>query len=134
MESISSETAATWRERIEKQQASGDSIRSWCGANGCQEHSFYWWRLRLGLSPKPARLRRSKTRPAFAEVVIAEPGMQRAACLNESTVASIFEPIRLRLPGGRELVLPASMSDQRLATLIGLIEGRGSIGGDRDSK
>ncbi len=48
---------------------------------------------------------------------------------------SIVEPIRLRLLGGRELVLPASMSDQRLAVLISLIEGHmSSIGGGCDSK
>jgi hypothetical protein len=43
--------------------------------------------------------------------------------------------MRLGLLGGRELVLPASMSDERVAALVGLIEGRGSIvGGGCDSK
>ena len=135
MESLSSETAAAWRERIEKQQAGGESIRRWCRANGCQEHSFYWWRSRLGLSPKPARTRRRKPRPAFAEVLIAERRGLKAKELVESTAAGAIEPIRLRLGGGRELVLPASMSDQRVASLVGLIEGRGSIiGGGCDSK
>jgi hypothetical protein len=133
MELLSSETAAKWRERIKQQQAGADSIRSWCRASGCQEHSFYWWRSRLGLSPRPRRLRRSKALPAFAEVVISEPGVQ-AAELIEPPAGSAFKPMRLRLLGGRELVLPASMSDQRVAALVGLIEGSGSIGGGRDSK
>jgi hypothetical protein len=128
MDSFSSETAAAWRERIKQQQAGTDSIRSWCRANGCQEHSFYWWRSRLGLSPRPGRLRRSKALPAFAEVVIAEPGAA-AAELIEPSEAIALEPMRLRLLGGRELVLPASMSDQRVAALVCLIEDRGSIVG-----
>jgi hypothetical protein len=135
MESISSETAAAWRERIEKQRASGESIRSWCRANGCQEPSFYGWRSRLGLSPGPARLRRRKPRPVFAEVVIDEPHELEAAELVDLPAASAVEPIRLRLCCGRELILPASMSDQRVAALVCLIEGRGSnIGGGCDSR
>jgi hypothetical protein len=43
--------------------------------------------------------------------------------------------MRLRLLGGHELVLPVSMSDRRVAALVGLIEGCGSIlGGGCDSK
>jgi hypothetical protein len=37
---------------------------------------------------------------------------------------SLIEPIRLRLCGGRELLLPVSMTDERVATLVHLIEGR----------
>jgi hypothetical protein len=135
MESLSSETAVLWRERIEKQQACGESIRAWCRVNGCHEHSFYGWRLRLGLSPRPARLRRRKPRPAFAEVVIDERCGSKAAELVEPPAASDVEPMRLGLLGGRELVLPASMSDERVAALICMIESRGSIvGGGCDSK
>ena len=130
MEVESSETAAAWRERIEKQTGSGQSVRAWCLANGLHEHAFYWWRSRLGLSPRPARVRRRKQAPVFAEVVIDRPkasaaaGLQEARETSEPPAPGIVEPIRLQLLGGRELVLPLSMSDQRLAALIGLIEGR----------
>jgi hypothetical protein len=60
-------------------------------------------------------------------VLVAEPHGLKAKELVESTAAGIVEPMRLRLLGGRELVLPASMSDQRAAALICLIEGHGSI-------
>jgi hypothetical protein len=44
-----------WRQRIEAQRASGQSVRAWCLANPTGEHSFYWWRARLGLSAARAR-------------------------------------------------------------------------------
>ena len=113
-------TADAWRQRIAGQQASGQSIRSWCRNNNLAEHAFYWWRSRLGLSPAPARKRRSRKagRFGFAQVV-----MGRGA-VAASPVAGLVEPILLRFAGGRELVLPVSMPLEQVAKLAGLIEGR----------
>ena len=127
MEKTVSATAEVWRERIVAQQAGGQSIRALCKENGWHEHAFYWWRSRLGLSPVSAirRGRRPKMPAGFAEVVVDRP--LAVASRVEPLTASTVEPMRLRLLGGRELVLPASMSDQRVAALVGLIEGRSSI-------
>jgi hypothetical protein len=106
METTSNGTAETWRERITSQQASGQSIRVWCRDNGHHEHAFYWWRVRLGLSPQ--KRRRSRAKPIkFAEVVV-----------NHTTVESMC----LRLAGGRELVLPGSMAVDRVAALVRALE------------
>ena len=43
------ETAARWRETLERQASSGLSIRSFCAVEGIREPSFYAWRKRLGL-------------------------------------------------------------------------------------
>jgi hypothetical protein len=133
MEKAGSSAAEVWRERIAAQQAGGQSIRVVCKENGWHEHAFYWWRSRLGLSPVSGirRGRRPKIPAGFAEVVVDRSGA--AVDLVGPMTASTVEPMRLRLGGGRELVLPASMSDQRVAALVGLIEGRGSIlgGGGR---
>jgi hypothetical protein len=120
-------TADVWRERIAAQQAGGQSIRALCKENGWHEHAFYWWRSRLGLSPVSVirRGRRPKMPGGFAEVVVGRPAA--GVRLVEPLTASTVEPIRLCLLGGRELVLPASMSDQRVAALVCLIEGRASI-------
>jgi hypothetical protein len=109
----------TWRERIASQQASGQSIRAWCRDNGCREHSFYFWRVRLGLSPAGVRRHRSSSaKPiSFAEVTTA---LRPAAA--EPPVASQAGPICLRLARGRELLLPASMPAEQVAGLVGLIE------------
>jgi hypothetical protein len=113
-EGTKSVAAETWRERIAAQQAGGQSIRALCKENGWQEHAFYWWRSRLGLSPVSVirRRRRSKVPAGFAEVVFDRPG----------AATSAVEPICFRLGGGRELVLPVSMPLEQVAKLAALIE------------
>ena len=58
----------------------------------------------------------------FTEVVVDRTAL--AVSLVEPPAVSAVEPILLRLGGGRELVLPVSMADERVAALIHLIEGR----------
>jgi hypothetical protein len=110
MEATSNGTADAWRERIASRQASGQSIRAWCRENNHHEHAFYWWRSRLGLSTKSAA-KRQQRRPVkplkFAEVVVDH---------------AVAEAMCLRLGGGRELVLPASMPMESIAKLIRAIE------------
>jgi hypothetical protein len=112
--------AQTWRERVGAQQASGQRVRVWCRENGCHEHSFYWWRARLGLSPaarKPERPPGGVKPVRFAKVVIGPPtrgGLPEGICI---------EPIRLSLIGGREVTLPASMPVEQIAHLLRAIEG-----------
>ena len=115
MQSTVNAKADAWRRRIDDQRASGQSVRAWCKANDAQECSFYWWRARLGLSPKKRRLRRSlrsaeaKPTPlAFAQVMVHPP---------------TAEPLRLRFAGQRELILPASMPLEQVARLVRAIEG-----------
>jgi len=112
-----SSRADTWRERIIAQQASGQSVRAWCRENAaCHEHSFYGWRARLNLQPDPARRRRvakDQAPPAPAQTIpFAEVFVGSAAA----------QPICLRLAGGRELLLPASMAIEQIAKLVRLIE------------
>ena len=107
MEATSNGTTEAWRERITSQQASGQSIRAWCREHNHHEHAFYWWRTRLGLSPKTVVKRRPAKTIKFAEVVV-----NRA------------EPLALRLGGGRELLLPASMPIEHIARLVRAIEGQ----------
>jgi hypothetical protein len=114
MEAILNGKADVWRRRIDDQRASGQSIRAWCAANDTHEHSFYWWRSRLGLSPRQRPLpvpRKAKTTPpAFARVIL--NGTQPAAA----------EPLRLRFAGERELILPALMPLEQVARLVHFIE------------
>jgi hypothetical protein len=111
MEAMLNGKADSWRRRIADQRASGQSVRAWCKSNGSQEGSFYWWRSRLGLSPKktrPSKPAKAKPTPlAFAQVVVHSP---------------TAEPLRLRLAGERELILPASMPLEQVAKLVRAIE------------
>lgn len=109
MEAVANGKADTWRERIQAQCGSGRSIRSWCREHSLPEHTFYWWRSRLGLSPAARkRTRRHGKAIRFAEVVIPP--------------SPVMDPIRLNLPGGRELILPGSMPIESVATLIRALE------------
>lgn len=112
MDARRTKTADVWRERVVAQQASGQTVRAWCRQHGCPEHGFYWWRAKLGLSPRstPVRRQRRRARPVgFAEVVIDE--------------RSVAEPIVLRLGSGREVILPASIPVAQLAELLRAVEG-----------
>jgi len=117
-EKLAADKAELWRKRIEDQRCSGQSIRSWCRASGTAEHSFYWWRGRLGLSPAGKRPGKSvEQKPssmAFARVLVGPS--------DQPPVAGIVEPIRFRLVGGRELILPASMPIDQVARLVHAIE------------
>lgn len=116
MEEAVNATAEVWRERIATQQAGGRSIRALCKEKGWHEHAFYWWRSRLGLSPRSGvrRRRRGTASAGFTEIVMDRPAAADRA----------VEPILLRLGGGRELVLPVSMADERVASLVRLIEAK----------
>jgi hypothetical protein len=94
-----------WKQRIARQKVSGLPVRAWCRREGCGEHDFYVWRLKLGLSPGRRRPRHSAS-SAFAQVRIVDPS-----------------PLRLRLAGGRELLLPASMPMEHVAELLLALEG-----------
>jgi hypothetical protein len=107
--------AATWRQRVVAQQASGQSIRQWCRANGCQEHTFYVWRARLGLSRVTTRTPPS-ARVGFIRIIPKDS-------TSRQTPMGFGEPIRLSLVGGRELILPASMPVERIVGLLRAIEG-----------
>ena len=116
---VNDDKAKLWRDRIEAQRVSGESIRAWCLANGSGEHSFFWWRARLALSPAKRPARRSSKPLAFARVVV-EPSVVAAK-------PAAVETLRLRLAGGRELVFPASMAVEQVAKLVHAIEGKPSI-------
>jgi hypothetical protein len=124
-EAAKSSAAETWRERIAAQQAGGDSIRALCKQNGWHEHAFYWWRSRLGLSPRSVvRPRRRRiAQGGFAEIVVDRPASPLVS-LAEPPTASVIEPIFLRLGGGRELMLPVSMTLEQVAKLVGLLEAK----------
>jgi len=118
MEAVQNGKAEVWRERVEDQRASGQTVRGWCQARGIRGQSFYWWRRRLGLGPPipgPAT-------PGLARVRMAEPA---ASVEGEAFTGCL----RLRLAGEtrggarvRELILPASMPTERVAELVRALE------------
>jgi hypothetical protein len=100
----SGEREAWWREQIERQAASGLSVRRLCETLGLGEASFYAWRRSL-----QAKQAQAKT-PHFVPLMLAAP-LQGSSLVVE-------------LPGGRKLHLPQTMTvPQVVALLHGLEAG-----------
>lgn len=53
-----------WRQRIEEQESSGQSIRAFCRERGLKEPAFYGWRQRLRKQNTPVRFALVETKPA----------------------------------------------------------------------
>ena len=121
MEAMVNGKAEVWRRRIGDQRASGQTVRTWCKANDAREHSFYWWRARLGLSAGKGRpVRQARVRPAangFAQVLVNASSADFRRAQTEAGA-----PMRLRLAGERELILPASMPLEQVARLVRALE------------
>jgi transposase-like protein len=71
-----------WQRIISEQEASGQSVRAFCGQHGHKEHSFYMWRKRLR---KPSAMRfalveANHTLPAMIEVALAGGEKLRVPC------------------------------------------------------
>lgn len=129
-EAGSSDKANLWRRRIEAQRLSGQSVRAWCLANDAPEHSFFWWRDRLGLSPQRRRIRRASKPLAFARVVVGPAAAEERVATTEQKAGAAEGPC-LRLAGGRELLFPASMPLKQVAELVKAIEDGGDACRDR---
>jgi hypothetical protein len=122
MESTAKSQRDIWRDRFDSQRASGKSVRAWCKAGDVPEHSFYWWRCKLGLSPAKKRSRRSSRPIEFAQVLV-HPSIGKSKSPSaQPLLASDVGAMRLRLAGERELILPASMPIEQVARLVHAIE------------
>ena len=88
---------AWWREQVERQAASGLSVRRFCQEGGLSEASFYAWRRTL-------RLRGCEAQAAFVPVVIASPPMSGRFVVE--------------LRGGRKLYLPNSLTTAQVVALV----------------
>ena len=55
-----------WRQRIARQEQSGQSIRAFCKDQGVGEHLFYYWRQRLREEKVPMRFALLEAKPCEA--------------------------------------------------------------------
>ena len=94
-----STTEALWRERIAAQARSGLSALAYCAQKGLSPRSFYAWRRRFTQEKLAKRL------PMFVPVEL--PALSVSA-----------GSLRIELPGGAIIVLPADASQERLVTLL----------------
>lgn len=106
----------TWRNLLKQFATSGQSVRAFCAARRLKETAFYFWRAEIQRRDGRAPGRRqcpTPPRPAFAQVLVQPPILP----------ATEAGP-RLRLGGGRELLLPASWPVDQVAALLRAVEDR----------
>lgn len=114
-----------WRLLIEAQVSSGLGVGEYCRQQGITPSCFYRWRRffaggGVGTSPRAnQRCRWSRAIEGFAAVKLVQD-----RSLERSLPGRGDEPIRLRLAGGRELILPVSMPARWLAELLMALESR----------
>lgn len=76
MASTATPAAARWSEIIDRQEASGQTLREFAEANGLNRNTLAWWRWELGRTrtrrptgPNPSRSAGRR----FIELVVSEP-------------------------------------------------------------
>jgi hypothetical protein len=112
-----SRSAGEWRTLIEAQPSSGLGVEPYCRQHGITGSCFYRWRRFFsGATGTSSDLTKKKRRRApivgtFATVQVVEDRSEPPS-----------ESIRLKIAGGRELMLPASMPAERLADLLVALE------------
>ena len=81
------EKEAYWRGQIERQLASGLSIRRWCRESGVSEPTFYVWRRELRKCDHERGLT-ERDRPAPLSEAVVAPGFVAVDVLTPDVVAS----------------------------------------------
>ena len=94
--------AVTWRQRIARQRRSQSSIAEFCSQEGVSPNSFYAWRRRLRES---------------------DPAGPRSELFVPIEVPPSWSPagVRIELPGGAVVMLPAEATAELVSAAIGAV-------------
>jgi hypothetical protein len=92
-----------WRERIQRQQANGQSVREFCVEAGLSVPSFYWWRRELRI--RDARCGAGH-RPRFVPVWV-------------TAASSVLEVV---LGGGRVVRVGGGFDADHLRAVVAALE------------
>jgi transposase-like protein len=116
------EKEAYWREALQRQAASGVSVRSFCRQQQLVESAFYAWRRTI--AERDGQVPTGKSEPTTP--CIPRPASSEFVQAVVTDLPAREASITLELAGGRVLRLPASTSVERLAQLITALEAGGS--------
>jgi hypothetical protein len=99
----------TWRQHLDRQQASGQTARDYCRRHDLAETAFHYWRRTIADRDRAAR----RTTPAPAFVPVALVG-----------TAAAGSPIDIRLPGGHRVRVRTGCDQELLAAVLTLLGAR----------
>jgi hypothetical protein len=91
---------AQWRDRLVRQEQSGQSVAAFCKSEGIAAQTFYWWRAKLD-NGRPAAESAPRLREAAPFIDL---GALAASAGQVQDMADGFS-IRLDLPGGIVLTI-----------------------------
>jgi transposase-like protein len=92
-----------WRRHIDRQHASGLTIRDYCQLHGLNEHSFYSWRRTIAERDRQAA-------PAFLPVAVVDAPAQPH-----------HSPIEIRLADGRRVRVRTGCDRALLADVLAIL-------------
>jgi hypothetical protein len=116
-----------WRELIESQPWSGQTVAEWCEGASVSIASFYRWKKLLA-EPQGARRRRSTQRSAvrasgstkrtsqFVPIAVRQPGMRSDD--SSRTASSHGSIVRIEFPNGVVIHVSDTLDGQRLGDVI----------------
>ena len=118
-----SEREQVWRELIESQPWSGQTVAEWCEGASVSVASFYRWKKLLA-EPQGARRRRSavpasgskKRTSQFVPVAVRQPGMRSDD--SSPTASSHGSIVRIEFPNGVVIHVSDTLDGQRLGDVI----------------
>ena len=118
-----SEREQVWRELIESQPWSGQTVAEWCEGASVSIASFYRWKKLLA-EPQGARRRRSavpasgskKRTSQFVPVAVRQPGMRSDD--SSPTASSHGSIVRIEFPNGVVIHVSDTLDGQRLGDVI----------------
>lgn len=99
----------TWRQHLDRRQASGQTARAYCRRHDLAETAFHYWRRTIAERDRAAR--RSAPPAAFVPVTVVGP-------------PAADPPIDIRLVGGHRVRVRSGCDRELLAAVLGLLGGR----------
>ena len=108
-----------WREMLQRQAASGLSVRSVSRQEGLSEASFYAWRRTI--ATRDGRRGEPTETPCATRILGAPPAFLPALVSSEPRRETA---ITIELAGGRVLRWPESLGAERLAQLVRALEAQ----------
>jgi transposase-like protein len=126
------EKEAYWRGQLERQSASGLSIRRWCHENGVSEPTYYVWRRKLqnrdherGLPERDrhAPLSEAAVAPGFVAVDVVTSDVMTSA----SASAGCTAQLEIDVAGGVVIRLRENASAETLERVLGVVCRQGVI-------
>jgi hypothetical protein len=92
--------ARRWLELIQKQQASGMSIRSWCRRENLSEASYHWWKRKLIRLDSEACFKKPHPSEPMTFTEIVRPELNESRVGNAGYEIILDQPMRVRVGKG----------------------------------